>query len=68
MVAKILMAIPIVVVVFAGIVALRPSKFRIARTIKMRAPAPAVFAQVNDFHNWEAWNPWGKLDPAMKQT
>jgi hypothetical protein len=23
---------------------------------------------VNDFHNWEAWNPWGKTDPAMKQT
>ena len=66
--AKILMVIPIVVVVFAGIVALRPSKFRVARTIKMHAPAPAVFAQVNDFHKWEAWNPWGKLDPTMKQT
>jgi len=23
---------------------------------------------VNDFHQWEAWNPWGKIDPAMKQT
>ena len=23
---------------------------------------------MNDFHNWEAWNPWGKTDPAMKQT
>ena len=54
--AKILMVIPIVVVVFAGIVALRPSKFHVARTIKMHAPAPAVFAQVNDFHKWEAWN------------
>lgn len=34
----------------------------------MAAPSPAVFAQVNDFHKWEAWNPWGKIDPAMKQT
>jgi hypothetical protein len=25
-----------------------------------------VFAQVNDFHNWEAWSPWAKLDPAAK--
>jgi hypothetical protein len=48
---KILMVIPIVVVVFAGIVALQSSEFRVARTIKMRAPAPAVFAQVNDFHS-----------------
>jgi uncharacterized protein YndB with AHSA1/START domain len=23
---------------------------------------------VNDFHKWEAWNPWGKLDPAMKES
>jgi len=23
---------------------------------------------VNDFHKWEAWNPWAKLDPAMKQA
>ena len=68
MATKIFMVIPIVVVVFAGIVALQPSDFRIARTAHMRAPAPAVFAQVNDFHKWEAWNPWGKLDPAMKQT
>jgi hypothetical protein len=27
-----------------------------------------VFAQVNDFHNWEAWSPWAKLDPAAKAT
>ena len=31
-------------------------------------PPAAVFAQVNDFHKWEAWNPWGKIDPAMKQA
>jgi hypothetical protein len=23
---------------------------------------------VNDFHNWEAWSPWAKLDPAAKAT
>ena len=68
MMTKILMVMPIVVVVFAGIVALRPSEFRVTRTINMRAPAPAGFAHVNDFHKWEAWNPWGKLDSMMKQT
>jgi Polyketide cyclase / dehydrase and lipid transport len=67
MITKIVMVMPIVVVAFAGIVALRPSEFRVTRTARMRAPASAIFAQVNDFHKWEAWNPWGKLDPAMKQ-
>jgi hypothetical protein len=23
---------------------------------------------VNDFHKWEAWNPWARLDPAMKHA
>jgi hypothetical protein len=27
-----------------------------------------VFAQVNELRQWEAWSPWAKLDPAMKQT
>jgi hypothetical protein len=34
----------------------------------MNAPPEAVFAQVNDFHNWDKWSPWAKLDPNMKVT
>jgi uncharacterized protein YndB with AHSA1/START domain len=65
---KILIALAVIVVVFIVIVALQPSDFRVARSATISAPPPAVFAQVNDFHKWEAWNPWGKIDPAMKQT
>ncbi len=68
MIIKILMGLVVIVVVFAVIVALQPSGFRIARTATISAPGPAVFAQVNDFHNWEAWSPYAKLDPAMKKT
>jgi hypothetical protein len=34
----------------------------------MSAPPAAIFAQVNDFHNWEAWSPWAKLDPNVKNS
>ena len=68
MLKKILIGLVVIVVVFAVIVALQPSEFRIARMATISAPAPAVFAQVNDFHNWQAWSPWAKRDPAMKQT
>jgi len=68
MLIKILIAIAVIFIVFVVIVALQPSEFRVARSAAMSAPAPAVFAQVNDFHKWEAWNPWAKIDPAMKQT
>jgi uncharacterized protein YndB with AHSA1/START domain len=68
MLMKILIGLAVIVVVFLAIVATRPSEFRVARTATIAAPAPAVFAQVNDFHRWGAWNPWAKIDPAMKQT
>jgi len=58
----------LVVVVLALIVAMQPSEFRIERSAVIAAPAPAVFAQVDDFHNWEAWSPWAKLDPAAKNS
>jgi len=65
---KIVLILAVIVLVLAGIVAWRPSEFRIERTTVIAAPPSAVFAQVNDFHKWEAWNPWGKMDPAMKQA
>ena len=68
MLVKILGALVVVVAGLAVVVALQPSDFRISRTATIAAPAPVVFAQVNDFHNWAAWSPWAKLDPAMRQT
>jgi hypothetical protein len=64
----ILISLAVIVLVLVVIIALQPSEFRVARSTTISAPPPAVFAQVNDFHKWEAWNPWGKIDPAMKQA
>ncbi|MGH7230595.1 MAG: SRPBCC family protein [Nitrospiraceae bacterium] len=64
----ILIAIAVLVIVLVVIVALQPKEFRVARSTTISASPPAAFAQVNDFHKWEAWNPWGKTDPTMKQT
>ena len=61
-------AVVLVVGALAVIVAVRPSAFRIERSATIAAPAPTVFAQVNDFHNWEAWSPWAKLDPAARNS
>jgi hypothetical protein len=68
MLVKILVAVFGIVVVFVAIVATRPAEFRVARTATMAAPPPKVFAQVNDFHRWTAWNPFAKLDPGIKET
>ncbi len=64
----VLISFAVIVIVFVVVVALQPSEFRIVRSATIAAPAPAVFAQVNDFHNWQAWSPWAKIDPAAKAT
>ncbi|MBN8555578.1 MAG: SRPBCC family protein [Deltaproteobacteria bacterium] len=68
MIRKILIAIVLVVAGFLLYVALMPSHFHIERSILIHAPAEAVFAQVNDFHKWNDWSPWAKLDPNAKVT
>ena len=50
------------------IVATRPADFKIERSAVIAAAPAAVFAKINDFHQWENWSPWAKLDPAMKST
>jgi uncharacterized protein YndB with AHSA1/START domain len=68
MLVKVLVALAVIVAGALVVVATRPAEFRVTRTGTIAAPPATVFAQVNDFHKWEAWNPWGKLDPAMKES
>jgi hypothetical protein len=56
------------VIVFIAVVAVQPSEFRITRSATVSAPPETVYAQVNDFHKWQAWSPWAKMDPAAKNT
>lgn len=66
MLRTILIAIVAIVAALVVVVALQPSEYRVERTAVIAAPPSAIFAQVNDFHRWEAWSPWAKLDPAAK--
>ena len=72
MIKKILLLAVVVIVlgiaIFAVVVAMQPSHYQVQRSATMIAPAAVVFNQVNDFHKWDAWSPWAKLDPNMKTT
>ena len=72
MIKKILLGVIVVIVlavaIFCVVVAMQPSHYHIERSATMNAPAPIVFNQVNDFHKWEAWSPWAKLDPNIKTS
>ena len=64
----ILIAIPILLVIFIIIVAMQPSSYRVTRSLAIAAPPGSLFPHMNDLKKWETWNPWGKADPNMKLT
>ena len=68
MLKRILLAAAVLVAGFCVYVAMLPPAFRIERSTIVVAPAAAAFAEVNDFHNWQEWSPWAKLDPDAKAT
>jgi hypothetical protein len=48
--------------------ATKPDVFRVQRTASIKAPPEKIAAVLSDFHAWEAWSPWEKMDPAMKRS
>jgi uncharacterized protein YndB with AHSA1/START domain len=46
----------------------KPSTFRVERSVTINASPEKVATLINDFHQWDAWSPWAKLDPTMKTT
>ena len=67
MAKKIVFGLVAVIVAFLVVVAIQPTTFVIERSAQMMAPAPIVYAQISDFHNWPAWSPWEGRDPAMER-
>jgi len=68
MLKTIALVLALAVVAVLAYAATRPDTFRVQREATVRASPEEVFALVNDFHAWQAWSPWQKLDPAMKTT
>lgn len=44
----------------------RPDSFRVQRSLLVQAPPEAVFAQINDLHAFNTWNPFNRKDPSMR--
>jgi hypothetical protein len=67
MLEKIAIGLLVLVALFVGVVATRPSRFHVERSARLDAPPNLVFPLINDFHRWPSWSPWEQLDPAMKR-
>jgi hypothetical protein len=63
---SILGTVLVIVLAVLGYIAMQPNDYHVERSRVMAATPEAIFAEVNDFHRWEAWSPWAKLDPNSK--
>ena len=63
---RVLLVLFVLIGGFLGYLASQPDDYRVERSQTIAATPAAVFRQVNDFHLWEAWSPWAKLDPQVQ--
>ncbi len=68
MIAKILLALAVLLGLFLGVAALQPGEFKVERSTTVSASPALAFDQVNDLRNWQEISPYTKLDPTAKYT
>ena len=68
MIKKIAIVMVVIIAALLIYAATKPDTFRVERSTSIKAPPEKIFPLINDFHKWDAWSPWEKMDPAMKRT
>jgi uncharacterized protein YndB with AHSA1/START domain len=68
MLVKIGLGVLALVAVLLVVIATRPAAFRIERSATIAAPPEVVYAQIEDLHRWERWNPFEKGDASLRKT
>ncbi len=65
---NVLMALGGLFVLLLIVVSMQATDFSVSRSMAMKTSPEKAFGQINDLHLMNAWNPWLKLDPNVKQT
>jgi hypothetical protein len=60
-----IVAIVIAILIFA---AAKPATYHVERSTTIAATPEKISPLLDDFHNWNQWSPWAKLDPNMRVT
>jgi uncharacterized protein YndB with AHSA1/START domain len=66
--STVLIIISVAVLALLLFASTRPGTFEVTRSTTINAPADMVYGFLDDFHQFGAWSPWEKLDPAMERT
>ncbi len=68
MLKKIMLVLAALATLLVGVIVMQPATYKVVRSATIHAPQAEVFALINDFHKWDEWSPWAKIDPQMKTT
>jgi hypothetical protein len=68
MLIYILITLACLSLILAVIASRQSSEFVVIRSAVIKAPDSVVFDHVNDLRKWQAWSPWARLDPDVKNT
>ena len=63
---RILIGIVALLVLFFVVGFLLPKEIRVERSMEIAAPPQAVFGMVNDFRQFNSWQPWALIDPTTR--
>ncbi|MFA5835142.1 MAG: SRPBCC family protein [Bacteroidota bacterium] len=67
-IVRTLAALAAIVAVILIVASTKPDTFRIERTTSIKASSEKISTLISNFHKWNSWSPFEKLDPAMKRT
>ncbi len=60
------LALGLAVVGLIALAALQPAQIQVSRSIRIAAPPERVYPLIADLHGFNRWNPWAKMDPAIR--
>ena len=63
-----LLVVALAIAALLAYAAMQAPTFRLERSTRIAAPVPRVAALIDDFHAWQSWSPWEKLDPALQRS
>jgi polyketide cyclase/dehydrase/lipid transport protein len=63
---RILLGLAAALLVFVGVVAMRPSSFEVSRSARVNAPADVVYRHIENLRAMDMWSPYAHMDPQLK--
>ncbi len=57
-----------IIILFFTIGTFLPASYSVSKSIAINAPDSIIYKNIADFHNFNKWNPWLKIEPNTPMT